>query len=353
MNRPDDRWTDPELDRELSRLISDAVSDVEPEDRLGALRARTTSPSRRPWLFAAGGAALAAAAVVTAVAVVGGDPSPTTDPGPLGTPSATTSASESPGTDATPSTDASPGTEPRAVAAYFLGDTPDGVRLYREFQSVPAEPIEGALQLLTTGPLDPDYRTPWQAGQLLSATFDGVGADGLVSVVVDPSVRSRPVGMSEEEAQAAVQQVVYTLQAAVQARAPVQFRTADNPIDQVLGVPTSEPLANAPVLETLSHVNLSDPAEGATVTGELDVTGVASSYEANVLWRIQSGDEVVDQSFFTAEGWMGDRLFPFSGQIDVSSLDPGSYTLIVETDDPSGGAEGPGAFSDTRTIVIE
>ena len=28
-------------------------------------------------------------------------------------------------------------------------------------------------------------------------------------------------------------------------------------------------------------------------------------------------------------------------------------TLVVTTDDPSGGAEGPGAYSDSRTIVVE
>ena len=51
---------------------------------------------------------------------------------------------------------------------------------------------------------------------------------------------------------------------------------------------------------------------------------------------------------------MEPRLFPFSGEIDVSSLDPGTYTLIVETDDPSGGAEGGiPVFTDTRTFVIE
>ena len=62
---------------------------------------------------------------------------------------------------------------------------------------------------------------------------------------------------------------------------------------------------------------------------------------------------VVDAGFFTAEGWMGTRLFPFSGDLAVSSLDPGTYTLIVETDDASGGAEGPGSYSDSRTFVLE
>jgi hypothetical protein len=108
-----------------------------------------------------------------------------------------------------------------------------------------------------------------------------------------------------------------------------------------------------PPLDVLSLVNLSDPAEGQVVGDTLHVTGVANSNEANVLWTIEGANAGMG-SAFTAEGWMGTRLFPFSGDIDVSSLDPGTYTLIVETDDPSGGTEGgPGVFSDTRTFVLE
>lgn len=348
MNRPDDRWSG--LDPELSRLLTDAVSDVDPGDRLAELRARTSHSPRRPWLLVSGGAAVAAAAVVTAVALAGGNPVPTTTPDP-GTATTPATPQQSEPTDPTPSEGTA--VEERAIPAYFLGDTPDGLRLYREFQSLPAEPLDGALLLLSDGPVDPDYRTAWRQGQLLSASFDS-RAQGLVSVVVDPSVRERPAGMSEAEAEAAVQQVIYTVQAAVQARAPVQFRTLDNPIDQVLGVPTSEPVVQAPPLQTLSLVNLSTPGESAPVTGDsLEVSGVANSFEANVPWSLRDGDTVVADGFFTAEGWMGEQLFPFSDVIDVSSLDPGTYTLTVETDDPTGGAEGPGAYSDTRTIVLE
>ena len=70
-------------------------------------------------------------------------------------------------------------------------------------------------------------------------------------------------------------------------------------------------------------------------------------------WQHRAATAELEGGFFTASGLHGPRLFPFSGEIDVSSLDPGTYTLIVETDDPSGGAEGPGAFTDTRTFVIE
>ena len=50
-------------------------------------------------------------------------------------------------------------------------------------------PLEAAAELLTSGSsLDPDYRTAWGGGQLASATYDG----DVISVVVDPSVRTRP-----------------------------------------------------------------------------------------------------------------------------------------------------------------
>ena len=332
MNRPDDRGPDPGLDRELSRLISDAVSDVEPADRLGQLRARTASPSRRPWLFAVGGAAVATAAVITAIAVVGNDPGPTTDPGPAGTPPTTTAPSA-------PSTSTSAPTptenEQEAVAAYFVGDTPRGPRLYREFQPV-SSPTPGlaGLALLESGPLDPDYQSLWPTG-----SFDRVSdpESGLVHVYLGDAAPAEPTAL-------AVQQVVYTVSAGFQEPLAVVFHRAGQVTDEV---------AAAPPLQTLSLVNLSDPSEGQPVSGTLQVRGVANSFEASVPWQITSGDEVVAEYSFTAEGSMGNRLWPFEGTIDVSSLDPGTYTLIVKTDDPTGGAEGFGPFSDTRTIVIE
>lgn len=352
MNRPDDHRPEPGPDRDLARLVSDAVSDVEPSDRLAELHARTAATGRRrPWLLATGGAVVAAAAVVTIVALAGGGDVPSTSPGPAARASSS-QATESGTVSSAPSGDASGASH--AVAVYYLGDTPAGVRLYREFRPHTADALDGALDLLGLPPTDPDYRTGWQPGQLLSAGFDGVGADGEISVEVDPAVRERPEGMGRQEATAAVQQVVYSLQAAVQARAPVRFYADGDPIDQVLGVPTTGPVTEAPALETLALVNLTTPEEGATVSGgNLAVEGVANSNEANVPWRLVTGGETVMQGHFTAEGWMGNRLFPFSGDIDVSSLDPGSYSLIVETDDPTGGAEGTGAMSDSRTIVLE
>ncbi len=354
---------DPNLDARLSELISDAVSDVQPRDSLDAIRTRTkvtTMSSRRPWLLATGGAVAATAAVVTAIAFAGGNLGRTASdgPGPAGSPSATTPSTEQSGPSQDPSTLPTPTPGTQAVAVYYLGDTPSGPRLYREFHSVAGmDSLALAARELTTTPQDPDYSTPWPQGAFAETSFDGNGADGLIQVTLaDASLHDRPAGMSQEEAGLAIQQVVYTLQAAVQSRAPVQFFLDNNPVDQVYGVPTSEPLTNDSVLKTLSHVSLTTPTEGQVLSGStLEVTGVANSFEANVVARLQryEGTEIMAQQPFTAEGWMGDQLFPFSGSIDITGVPPGKYILMVMTDDPSGGAEGNGAFTDTRIVVVE
>jgi hypothetical protein len=157
--------------------------------------------------------------------------------------------------------------------------------------------------------------------------------------------------MTEEYAGEAVQQVVYTLQAAVQGRSAVQFTLNGNPIDQVLGVPTSEPLANAPQNDVLALVSITAPEEGAVVSGSFTANGVANSNEANVPWQLKQGDKVVKSGFSTAEGWM-DKLYPWETEpIDVSGLAPGEYTFVAMTDDPSGG-EGFGPQVDTRSITV-
>ncbi len=237
-----------------------------------------------------------------------------------------------------------------------MGDTPRGPRLYREFhKSTGTTPLDAALADATSvQPLDPDYRTDWPAGIVASTAFDGVGSDGLIQITLaDESVHDRPAGMSQAEAQIAVEQLIYTAQAAVQARAPVQFLLGENPIDQVLGVPTSEPLAEGKWSDVLSLVSVTSPEEGATVSGSFTADGVANSFEATVPWQIKQGDEVVATGFSTAEGSMGNKLYPWTTEVDVSDLAPGTYTFVAMTDDPSGGAEGSGPFTDTRTIVIE
>jgi len=250
----------------------------------------------------------------------------------------------------TPTEDEGGGAE-RTVAVYYVGDTERaGPRLYREFQRGEGEALTAGVAALTGAPLDGDYRSMWQGGQIADASYDGE----VINVVVDPAVRQRPGGMTAAEARAAVEQVIYTMQAAVQQRAPVQFRTADNPIDQVFGVPTSEPLANGPMLDVLSHINLTAPEQGTVVDdGTLEISGVGNSFEANVGWEIRRGNEVVMDGFATMAGWMEPKLFPFETTADVSDLAPGDYTFWATTDDPTGGTEGFGAMTDDKDFSVE
>ena len=247
-------------------------------------------------------------------------------------------------------TDDEGGEAERTVAIYYVGDTERaGPRLYREFQRGEGEPLAAGVAALTGTPLDGDYRTMWQGGQITDASYDGE----IINVVVDSTVRQRPGGMSAAEARAAIEQVVYTTQAAVQERAPVQFRTADNPIDQVFGVPTSEPLANGQLLDVLSHMSLTTPEQGAVVTGDtLRASGVGNGFEATVAWRILRRDEVIDEGAGIMDGWMEPKLFPWELEIDVSDLAAGAYTFWVSTDDPTGGTEGIGAMTDDKDFTV-
>jgi immunoglobulin-like protein involved in spore germination/sporulation and spore germination protein len=353
----------PDHEARVSALLSDAVSDVEPRDALDSIRNRTkVTPmsARRPWIYAAGGAVVATAAMIGAIAYAGDTLGLTSadEPGPAGhhrqaKPSRAGDGSDGPAP-SEPTTPAEPATQGFSVAAYYVGETPRGSRLYREFDKIDAtDPLAAGLAALQQDAADPDYSTPWPAGAFSGTSFDGTGADGVIQVALaDASLHGRPAGMTRPDAELAIQQVVYTLQAAVQARAAVQFVLDGNPIDQVYGVPTSEPLTNAPVNDVLAQVSITSPEEGATVSGSFTASGVANSFEANVPWQLRQGDRVVKSGFSSAEGWM-DRLYPWqSKRIDVSGLPAGEYTFVATTDDPSGGAEGSGPDVDTRTITI-
>jgi len=366
-----------EHDPRLRWLMSDAVSDVEPRDTLPQIRAAVrsqpqedplpsqSSSSARPWTYAFTGALLAAA-VILAVFLIGAGPDRSTDadPDPAGAPT-TQSTEVEPTTEPSgptgpsePSEEPAPTGTPEApqvrttAAVYYLGETRGGPRLFREFQLARGSDAYGrGLALLQGQPVDPDYSSAWPAGSLTGASLDG---DVIRVSIADASLRAIPAGMEEATARAAIEQVIYTLQAAAQDRAPVQFMLDGNPVDQVYGVPTSEPLANGPVLEVLNLMSVTAPEQGATVGDSMEIAGVANSFEANIVWKIlDDNGEVVRDGFVTAEGWMEEKLFPWSDTVDVSGLPPGDYYFAAATDDPSGGAEGNGPATDTKTFTVE
>ncbi|HEU4514495.1 MAG TPA: Gmad2 immunoglobulin-like domain-containing protein [Nocardioidaceae bacterium] len=340
-------------DEDLRRLFEDAVSDVEPRDSLGSIHARTkerTMSSKRSWLLGAGAAVVATAATVAAVTVLSGD-STTDEPGFAGPTAASNGTSEaaSPTPSEEPSATGSAVPETATVPVYYLGETTRGPRLYREFHRVELlddDPVSTAVsEAVAVPPDDPDYRSPWPGGTT-AATVEEPPSDVITVDVRGPGLRERPEGMSAEEAELAIEQLVYTAQAAAQKRAPVQLLLDGNRTDTLLGVPVSEPLAQGAAEDVLAQVWIIDPAEGAEVTSPFEVSGLAAAFEANVVWELRDGDKVVEKGFTTARACC--KMEPYSFEV---SAPPGEYTLIVTDSDPSGG-EGFGPWEDTKQVTI-
>ncbi|MGA8845119.1 MAG: Gmad2 immunoglobulin-like domain-containing protein [Nocardioides sp.] len=242
------------------------------------------------------------------------------------------------------------GSRSETVAApiYFVGDSPTGPRLYREFRQVEADNplMEGAALLLGGDVLDPDYYT-----LLPSLDITGIETvDGAIVVSLGSDSPTADKSSSPKLSRIAVQSLVYTLQGIAQTREPVRVVMGDQPV-ALLGQPTDTGVAARDPLKVLALVNVTGPASGAEVSGTLAASGVASSFEATVLWEIRDADgAVVLDGFATAEGFM-DRLYPWETDIDISSLAAGSYTFAALTSDPSAG-EGPGPYEDTKTIAV-
>ncbi len=252
--------------------------------------------------------------------------------------------------EATPSESAQPGDGRTTVPVYWVGDTPQGPRLYREFRQVDAPGgAEAALSLAASGQaLDPDYRTLLPAG-----TFSNITSDEQIAVPLpDDSWTRLPDGMSESEALLAIQQIVYTVQGALQTRSPVVFTDSHGDQTQIFGVASEDGFPAADPIRTLALVSVTAPETDATVSGTFTANGVSSSFEATTPWEVRDASgKVVKKGSATAEGWM-DKLYPWQTDVDVSDLDPGEYTFVAMTDDPSDG-EGSGPTVDSKTIMVE
>jgi hypothetical protein len=300
-------------DLKIRDLLHEVADDVEPGDRLAAIRAATAPAGRRTrrgW-WAAGGAGLVAASVVTAFTLNTGGAPQTTDPDLAGPPSTSDTATDEDGTS-------------RPVAVYFVGDTALGPRLFRELRpdiDADSRVLLAIHAALGGDALDPDYRSPWPEGVVLRQWSDR--PDG-ITVSLEGAPVDRPAGLSEEEARLAIEQLVRTAQAvAGRGKVPVDVQIERQVTDTVLGVPTTAPLKGSPDLEVLAPVSLSEPSEGQTMraNGTLWVSGRATSADDLVTVRVQR--------------WEGTAvaLGPSSMTLDEASGSPGSFSLGLRSDD--------------------
>lgn len=247
----------------------------------------------------------------------------------------------------------SPTRPPTTTASvYYLVDTGvrAGLRLAREpHDLVGASRVEtaiSAVEAMIAGPDDPDYVTTWNPDtQVMDIIRKGGGV-----LDVDLSADARQANVGSPGAALMIQQLVYTVTEIMGPKKAVQLTIQGKPAGELWGVVSwDSPVRRADPMDVRLLVQIDEPREGATTASPLKVTGDAAAFEANVPWRVldDKGKVVRQGNTMTSEGM---TFAPYSFSV---RLRPGTYTVEVDEDDPSGG-EAPGRpMRDTRTVRIE
>jgi hypothetical protein len=212
---------------------------------------------------------------------------------------------------------------------------------------------EAVQDALNTYPVDPGSRTPWRGLVRLDyASYSTTGAGYTLQIALhEGAPADRPSDMTAAEARAAVQQLVYTAQSAIGKRVPVFFSIGSKPNGghpTLLGIDISRPIAGAPVLSTLSHIDLTSPTQDAPVSGRLTVRGVNSSVGGGLVVTLVRNDH----TYLTKRGTggTGGRLSPWTVHLDLSQVPAGQYTLIATNGDHRSHG---GPDTDSRTVEVK
>ncbi len=278
--------------------------------------------------------------------------SPTSPSGSTSIPTSTFTEPPSP-TPATPTTTTTAAGTLNGIPVYWVGHSRGAPALFREFRAVPdaGGQIASAVAAMTRmKPLDPDYSTPWRPASRVTVKQTGQ------ALVVDLSADAvSATGVTQDVAEIAVQQLVYTATAAAHvARTPASTVaiTIDGKPALLWGrVQVGQATSRAPMTEVQSHAWVISPQEGDVVpAGTVRFTGYGTSFEATFMWRITRADggRVAEGPVMGGTGTGGFGELTWTAQLGA-----GTYIVRLATDDPSGGAPGSaGEAVDTKTFTV-
>lgn len=346
---------DPETEARLARALQHRAEAITPGSRLSEIRAE----GRRGRT----GKVVALVAAAMVAAVIGGlmvgtliqrggqrtasETAQNTEPGGTASTAAApvpTAPSTSPSSTGSPSTSASTGTTNggATVPVYWMG--PDD-KLFREFvapqSSSDSRGVAAVETMLAGKPLDPDYqRGPWQQATGVEVTQSG--EDLTVNL---PAGAFSDDEVSQQAADLALQQLVYTATAAVQAQGSVtvlidgKSGTAWGQVE--VGTPMKRDVAaRAPVWVTTPQQDETRKA------GSVKIEGTATAFEGNVVWKVTREDGTVVHEGHTMAGANG-KFDSYAFSVDLA---PGTYVVTVTAPDMSGQTEGS---SDSKTFTVE
>lgn len=364
------------FDELMRRALSEEADRIEPADGLHEIQARVRAQrkpvSRRPWAITAGAAVVGTAAAIGAIAVLNDTTKSADQPNAAGGPDTTSTASADPSGTLPTSPDSPKPTptqaatlppsilptdksraieepavkKPTAVPVYWLGETigakkgPD-YRLYRTFTQVQGRPALEALRLMTTSKAanDPDYSSPWEGSAVASVRY----TDRLIMVDFKrlPDVKLEP-----DVADVAAQQLVYTVQGALQRTAPVQITEQGRASTSLFGViDTSTPLSRAQTADVQALVWIETPENNQTVQQPFTVTGTAAAFEAQVDWKATNlKTKAVVKDYTTAKE--GQKFAPYAFSPKLGS---GEWLIEVYLVSPE---DGRITDTDSKTINV-
>ncbi len=344
------------FDELMRRSLHEEADRIEPSDALPEIRARAHAQrpaARRPWLLTAGLAAAGTAAAIGAFTMLNG-PENTADDGdavagsgttttatgvlPSPTPSALTASpspepsqaptqppSTSPSAKTTEPTDRGvpePAVKSTVVPVYWLGQQvgaqkKSAARLYRTWAKVSGRPAEQAVRIMTTKqPTDPDYYSVWRGAALNTVTR----SNGIVTVDFKQLPKTT---LDADLAKVATQQLVYTVQGALEDEAPRSRSprpAAGEAVRPGRHQPASEPSAGGRGAGTgLDRLTVRGPggqAQGHGAGRRVGVRGDGQLRATNLKTR------ETKKSFTTAKE--GQKFSPFSFQL---TLTPGEWQI--------------------------
>lgn len=240
------------------------------------------------------------------------------------TPSQSASASPSPSVSITPTPSVSP-TRKQSAAIYYVGDTAQGLRLYREFRSITVNSgnsvgLESLRYLVAQGShaADSDYTNLWGNGSVINSV-KVVGS----KAVVDLSISHLNVG-SEGEMRA-IDQLVWTLTANDKAVKSVRFTSNGKSLESFAGhVDATGSFSREPAYDVLAPIWVSTPR--TVQTNPVTISGTACTFEAVVAYELTKAGTIVKQGSVTAEQACPERS---AWKVELGTLAAGTYTFTA------------------------
>ncbi|GAA1119123.1 hypothetical protein GCM10009630_16170 [Kribbella jejuensis] len=362
-----DQQKDP-FDEVMRRALREEADRIEPADALLEIRARAHAqrPSRlRPWFLTAGVAAVGTAAAVGAFTVFNGSDTTANDGDSVAGQGTANTSTALPESQAPSVLTASPVPSPsvktagptdrgvpeetvknQLVPVYWLGEQigvpkKRSARLYRTWTKVSGHPAEQAVRIMTTKqPADPDYFSVWRGAAVntVTRTDDAVTVDfkQLPKATLDPDV-----------ARVAAQQLVYTVQGALQDnQTPIRVTEGGQTVPRLFGqIDATQPLDRAQAADVQALVWIDSPSENEALDPSVTVQGVAAAFESTVNYQATNVKTREVRKGFTNTK-EGQTFSSYSFQLMLS---PGPWQISVYLVSP---ADGSITDTDTKSIVV-